>query len=779
MAKCWRCGREYNTWGSLYCPDCELLKQQEEAAAEAREREKRDREAREWAAREEKWERDRIEADRKAREEAALEEQRRMADERERNDRARHNELMAAEQKRIEATEQLRQEQAERHQILLAQKEKEDEQKRQAEAYTEASPRCKWCGKKYTFKDDGFFEYCSRKCAKEDLGKENLEQYSIDGEEHLRNLFSEAVRQKNGLRAYILSEGISHLTADEKCRFGYLLEKQNIRNEAIPKTLSVDLLLDAVSEGNAKAAEHWLNFFPDAVSRLHETILTSDASSNADLQEVIRKSLTSRSHISAYQKILEKYRSELPAETAEALSGIAQSELFAVNAEDCENIRKALLKTKDYPSLYKLQKKLEPILKDKHPGSSELLEDLKKKSEQTLCDIVSETEAKCTSFEDYNLLYTVCSGGNYGDLIAAAEKITKEKYKTASADKTLPLIFSQQMALRDSCNAKAVECLKNDAAAADSYLAFYKLQKKLEPIISERYPKCRELADELQHKAEAAVLEYFSKIAGKCKTADDYILLSTVCSKGNYGDLSAAAKKITNENEKSKLNASDRKIPLIFSKKKKLALTYQVKAAEILVPDAQKKIDSASTYQDYIEVQALCEKLITLEIENAQDMADFAKKKAAEIKKNLKESAAALPLNPETISELSHAKELYQRLVECDDKSASKKVSQYQQKIDVWNQKAKTSMTLFTFYFLFSFFIFLAVLFPSAILIVHWDEWNMTSGAVPGFVVFGTILLLALCAVATCVWRLRRLGLYHPFYNLNCYLTKKSPEEYK
>ena len=183
MSRCSRCGRELNSFVYILCPNCELLELQKKEREERKERE-----------------------------------------EQEFRNLLRHEELLEAERERAYAVEQMNRDQAARHRELLAEKQKEADLKRQKEEYSEASPRCKYCGEKYTFKNgDGFFEYCSKKCAKEDIGKDQLDHYVAIGESALRKLFNEAIRQKNALQAYLISEGLSVLTTDEKCRLGYLL----------------------------------------------------------------------------------------------------------------------------------------------------------------------------------------------------------------------------------------------------------------------------------------------------------------------------------------------------------------------------------------------------------------------------------------------------------------------------------------------------------------------------------------------------------------------------
>ena len=58
-----------------------------------------------------------------------------------------------------------------------------EEQRHEEISYNKALPKCKWCGKQYTFAPDSnsFYEYCSKKCAIEELGKDKADEYASGG----------------------------------------------------------------------------------------------------------------------------------------------------------------------------------------------------------------------------------------------------------------------------------------------------------------------------------------------------------------------------------------------------------------------------------------------------------------------------------------------------------------------------------------------------------------------------------------------------------------------
>ncbi len=642
MSRCWRCGREYNTLRSMYCPDCELLKQQERAAAEARERESRERE------------------ERKEREDRAREERARMEAEQEKRNQQRHEELLEAERERAHAVEQMNRDQAARHRELLAEKQKEADLERQKEEYSEASPRCKWCGEKYTFKNgDGFFEYCSRKCAKEDIGKDQLEQYAATGESALRKLFNEAIRQKNALQAYLISEGLSGLTTDEKCRLGYLLGNQGNLNCAIPENLYSDLLLQAVTDGSLDAAKHFLELDPYAVNKLYESILSSGIIRNKNLKNVIKRSLNSRSGILLFQKTLKKYSKTLPEEIAGSLADIAQTALFEVDGNECGKIEKSLQEEFSFPALQDLNQKLIPIIKDGYPRGLELSEKIKKKSEHILCDLFSQIASHCQNVDDYILLYTVCSGGNYGELSDAAATIGKGNVIIKAAD-------------------------------------------------------------------------------------------------------------------------SHRELPLIFSQKKSLAKEYRAKALEQLLPDAQEKIDGAVSYQDFIAVHAICQKLAVLGVENAQLNADHAKQQAEAIKKRQIEIVQALPLDPENLPAFENAIEQCQCLIGYGE-DISKKLTMYQRKKEKWLWEVNAIFRPLSWHFLLFLLVTVVSFFPIGILLCYAHKLSAADlkGAFPLILICGSVFLFELLCVINYVRKFRRLGLCRPFYDLYCFWSKKSPENYQ
>ncbi len=104
-------------------------------------------------------------------------------------------------------------EQAERQLELLEEQQAHQDGIRLEEiAYKNALPRCKWCGKQYSFapESNSFYEYCSKKCATDDLGREKIGEYATVGLDLIRKQINNAFCDKNSIhKAIVLSEGYS------------------------------------------------------------------------------------------------------------------------------------------------------------------------------------------------------------------------------------------------------------------------------------------------------------------------------------------------------------------------------------------------------------------------------------------------------------------------------------------------------------------------------------------------------------------------------------------
>lgn len=175
MARCEQCGKELKGYNALSIPFlCTACRQ-------ARELERQGDEARKWR-REQEWERER---EREEREEREREEHEREEHEREEREREREH-----------------QEEIHREEI----------------AYDNALPKCKWCGKQYSFapESNSFFDYCSKRCAVEDLGKDKIEEYSQTGLEIIKEQINDAFEHRDWYKAIVLSEGYSEYFSVEQ-----------------------------------------------------------------------------------------------------------------------------------------------------------------------------------------------------------------------------------------------------------------------------------------------------------------------------------------------------------------------------------------------------------------------------------------------------------------------------------------------------------------------------------------------------------------------------------
>lgn len=88
----------------------------------------------------------------------------------------------------------------------------QDDVRREEIAYNNALPKCKWCGKQYSFSPEAnsYYEYCSKKCVLDDLGKDKFAAYSQTGLSWIQEEINKAF-QSNIHKAIVLSEGFSQL----------------------------------------------------------------------------------------------------------------------------------------------------------------------------------------------------------------------------------------------------------------------------------------------------------------------------------------------------------------------------------------------------------------------------------------------------------------------------------------------------------------------------------------------------------------------------------------
>lgn len=303
------------------------------------------------------------------------------------------------------------------------------------------------------------------------------------------------------------------------------------------------------------------------------------------------------------------------------------------------------------------------------------------------------------------------------------------------------------------------------------------LNQKLIPIIKDGYPCGLELSEKIRKKSEHILCDLFSQIASHCQNVDDYILLYTVCSGGNYGDLSDAAATIGKGNVSIKAADSSRELPLIFSQKKILAKEFRAKALEQLLPNAQEKIDGAVSYQEFIAVHAICQKLAVLGVENAQLNADHAKQQAEAIKKRQIEIVQALPLDPENLPAFKNAIEQCQRLIEYGE-DVSKKLTMYQRKKEELLWEINAIFSPLRWYLISLPFVAIPLILPIVIGIVSPSVFK--DHIIWIFICGGAgLFLIVLSRVINYVRECRRLGLRRPFYSLNCFYNKESPENYQ
>ena len=88
----------------------------------------------------------------------------------------------------------------------------QEEIRREEIAYQNALPKCKYCGKQYNYapENNSFYEYCSKKCAIEDLGKDKIDEYGQTGQRYIKKQINNAFYEDNNIyKGIVLSEGFS------------------------------------------------------------------------------------------------------------------------------------------------------------------------------------------------------------------------------------------------------------------------------------------------------------------------------------------------------------------------------------------------------------------------------------------------------------------------------------------------------------------------------------------------------------------------------------------
>ena len=189
---CSQCGRKFSSVEIIadffpLCPSCKLLKVQKEQLQIQKER---------------------LEFDQKEAERREWEVERAERRERERREQERREEKERREWERREEEERREWERREEEERREWERRKEEEEK----AYNSAFPKCKWCGKQFSFdrNSNSYYEYCSIKCACEHLGKENANNYAEKGIAYIKKRIDKAfLPEGNFYKAIVLSEGFS------------------------------------------------------------------------------------------------------------------------------------------------------------------------------------------------------------------------------------------------------------------------------------------------------------------------------------------------------------------------------------------------------------------------------------------------------------------------------------------------------------------------------------------------------------------------------------------
>ena len=235
MGKCFRCGREVNGWQGIdpmpICPECELAKQGEQRAREEEARRQED-----------KWDRHEQEMAAQARHEEEL---KALADAEEARAQRHKEELNAI--KQTEEAQQRRFDELQR-------------QEQQDRDFENAKMSCRWCSRKYTFRNgEGFGVYCSKKCAVDDLGQTEIPDYLDKTDALLQEITNQYIKEEKYLNAIISAEGCKNLPADIKGQIGHYL--LTITNRNIKAASGEKLLKEAVIAGSADSAKLFLQHY--------------------------------------------------------------------------------------------------------------------------------------------------------------------------------------------------------------------------------------------------------------------------------------------------------------------------------------------------------------------------------------------------------------------------------------------------------------------------------------------------------------------------------------
>lgn len=177
---CQQCGKELGGWDQYsFPPICSACKHAEEVR-------KQGEEARKWRQIQE-WE-----------------------------DKERAREQREWEEEQAEKERELRErelaEQKEQRELAERQQAHQEEIRREEIAYQNALPKCKYCGKQYNYapENNSFYEYCSKKCAIEDLGKDKIDEYGQTGQHYIKKQINNAFYEDNNIyKGIVLSEGFS------------------------------------------------------------------------------------------------------------------------------------------------------------------------------------------------------------------------------------------------------------------------------------------------------------------------------------------------------------------------------------------------------------------------------------------------------------------------------------------------------------------------------------------------------------------------------------------
>ena len=226
--QCLQCGKELHGYqiSHMLCTECERLEEE-----------------REWRSRQEEHDREQREREREREREQRERDREREREQRER-DRERR-EQWEREQERTQREFELRERELEEQRLQREwaeeQQANQDEVRQEEIAYNNALPKCKWCGKQYSFSPDAnsYYEYCSKKCASDDLGKDRVVAYSQNVYPWIQEQINKAFLE-NIHKAIVLSEGFSQLFTPQQ-HLTIALALSQHRSYFIQKTKLIEL----------------------------------------------------------------------------------------------------------------------------------------------------------------------------------------------------------------------------------------------------------------------------------------------------------------------------------------------------------------------------------------------------------------------------------------------------------------------------------------------------------------------------------------------------------